>query len=651
MQLKYPNLFKPITIGNVTFKNRIFSAPISSIKISPEQTLTQENIAFFELRAKGGAATTTLGSANVVSSGSGHVQEIVLDNPAITFSLAHLSRSIKRHDSVPCIEFTHAGKYAGVPNLENPTPINKAYGPIDETINGTRVYQMNEQMLKDLAADYGKAAALAKKTGFEMINVHAGHGWLISQFLSPTNTRTDKYGGSFENRMRFPIMILESIREAVGPGFPLELRMNALEFYEQGHGLDEGIRIAKALQDYVEIIHVTVGNQEVPETYVRTHPDMFLPHGVNVELAAEIKKNVDIPVAVVGALTDPDKCEEIIRSGKADFVVMARALMADPFFPKKAKAGHDEDIVKCMRCFTCFDTALATRDTVCALNPVIGEEELYFSPPALPKKIKKVLVAGAGPGGMKAALTAAERGHKVTLCEASTHLGGQILYEKNVDFKKNYYEYAQCLIRQVEKNKNIEIKLNTKVDADFIEKTNPDALICAIGAKPIIPSIPGIDNENVVFCTELAKETPKIGNKVVIIGAGLVGTESAVHFLRENKDVTLIEARDDFAIDAPLFHKIGLAIELRKYDSQFDLMLNTKVKAVTNEGVVAISKDGDELTIPAETVFCAVGMQSRSSEVEALSQSIIEFRAIGDCVRPGKAKTAIHHGYYAGLDL
>ncbi len=208
---------------------------------------------------------------------------------------------------------------------------------------------------------------------------------------------------------------------------------------------------------------------------------MFYPHGLNAELAAEVKKNVHIPVAVVGAISDPEKAEEIIASGKADVVEMARALIVDPFFPTKVKEGRDEDIRKCMRCHVCFDTIINTRDTACALNPVIGEEELYFSPPAPPAKLKKVLIAGGGPGGMQAALSAAERGHEVILCEASSKLGGQILCEAHVDFKKNYYGFSQWLIHQLKKHDNVEIRLDTKVDSKLVEEIMPDSLICAIG--------------------------------------------------------------------------------------------------------------------------------------------------------------------------
>ncbi|MZI95726.1 FAD-dependent oxidoreductase [Vibrio sp. CAIM 722] len=648
MKLKYPHLFSPIKIGNITFKNRLFSAPVSLQELSPECFLSQENTAFFELRAKGGAANVTVGQSIVLEGGSPHTKELKLHDPLILPSLTHAARSIRRHNCIPSIELSHGGKYAGIPNLENPHPKYKPYGPMHEWENGVEVSELTEEMLLELVKAFGDSAALVKQAGFEMLMVHGGHGWLISQFLSPSNQRQDQYGGSLENRVRFPIMVLKAIREAVGEGFPIEFRMNGKELYEGGHDVAEAVRIAQAIEDYVDIIHISAGNQRVAETFVRTHPSMFVKHGCNVALAAEIKKHVNKPVAVVGALTEPDIAEEIIASGQADIVEMARALMADPFLPRKAMEGRDQDIRKCMRCHHCMDTIITTRDTACAINPVIGEEELYFSPAAMPETSKTVLIAGGGPGGMQAALSAAKRHHKVILCESTDKLGGQINCEAHVDFKKNYYGFSKWLVHQIAQYDNIEVRMNTKVDNALVEEINPDSLICAIGATPIKPNIPGIDDPRVVNCTELAKDVPNIGQNVVIIGAGLVGTESAIHFRREHKNVTLIEARDDFAIDSNVFHKMGLNIELRDH---IDVHVGTKVEAITAEGVVAINKQGERLVFPADTIFCSVGMKSREIEREELRQSILDFIPVGDCVRPGKVASAVHHGHYAAMDI
>ena len=649
MKTKYTHLFTPIKIGNVTFRNRIFCPPRSLQELSPERTLRSEDIAFFELTAKGGAADVTVGCANVLASGRAHYKELEMDNPSIMAGLHHVARTIRRHGAIPSIELGHGGKYAGLPNLENPHPDHPAYGPIYEVNNGTEVRQMDEGQIMEIVEAFGRSAAMIKSAGFEMVMIHGAHGWLIDQFLAPTNTREDKYGGCLENRLRFPIMILKAVREAVGPGFPIEFRMNASQDLPGGTDLEEAIKIAEGLQDYVDLFNISVGNQSNPECFVRTHPDMFRPHGLNVEMAAEIKKHVHVPVSTVGAISDLDLAEEYIASGKVDIVELARELMADPFMPTKAKEGRYEDIVKCMRCHYCFSTIIGPRDVACALNPVIGEEERYFCPPAPPKKLKKVLIAGAGVGGMQAALSAAERGHSVILCESSNQLGGMVLNEKHVDFKKNFYYFAHdYLPTQIKKNPNIEIRMNTKVDAALVEKIAPDSLICAIGATPIKPPLEGIEDERVIYATDLQRDDLAIGDRVVIIGGGLVGTESAVEFKNRGKKVAVIEMQNDYAIDANMFHKMALGIQVR---DGIDMHVSTKVKAITKEGVVAVDKDGNEMVFPADTILCAVGLKSRSAEVEALRDMVTEFVPIGDCVTVGQARTAIHHGYYAGLDL
>lgn len=649
MEMKYPHLFSPLKIGNLTLRNRIICSPISLPELTAECFPTTEDIAFYEMRARGGAAVVTLGDCIVESAtGQSHEKQTHIDDPMVVPSLTTNSRNIKRHGALAAIELSHGGKFAGIPNLENPNAKSEAFGPMDEIVNGYPVKQMPEEVILHLVQAYKTAAARARFAGYDIVVLHAGHGWLLSQFMSPTNQRKDQYGGSLENRLRFPILVAKAVREAIGPRMAIDFRMNFDELYEGGMHLDEAIRVAEIMQDYVDSLHISAGNQHVPNCFVRTHPSMFLPAGVNVEAAAEIRKHVRIPVIVVGGINDPAMAEEIIASGKADAVAMARTLIADPFWPQKAREGRDGDLVRCMHCFACMGSIIGLRDVVCALNPLAGRETEYEASRYPAPRSKRVLVAGGGPGGMYAAMTAARRGHTVTLCEASGALGGQILCEAHVDFKKDYYAFAQCLIRQVTEDPRITVRLNTPVTPELAEELKPDCLICAIGAAPIIPGIDGIDGPNVVFPTELRKEKPGIGQRVVIIGAGLVGCESAVHFRREGKQVTVVELRDDFAPDANAWHKMALGMEL---EDRICLRLGMAARRITPEGVVCINADGDEEFFPADTVFCAVGMRAPYSQVDALRNSAPEFRSIGDCNGPGKVQTAVAEGYYAAMDL
>ena len=647
----YPHLFAPIKIGGLTMKNRIFAAPASQPDMNPGTWFKKENVAYYEMRARGGAAVVNLGDV-VVHTRTGRAQphKPLMDDPTLVPSLSDVARAIRQHGAFPCIELSHCGKYANVDNLvAKQVAAYPAYGPNHEfNEDGVEIHEMPEEIILEVVKAFGDAAVTAKRCGFQMVMVHGGHGWLLHQFMAPTNHRTDKFGGSFENRMRLTLMVLDSVRAAVGPGFPIEFRMSGYEGVEGGYEVDYGVKIAQAVESRVDLIHVSAGIHDVPDAFVVTHPDMFKPHGVNVRLAAEIKKHVSVPVATIGGLSDPAQMEEIIASGKADIVEVSRALMADPFLPKKAQSGHGDDIVKCMRCFACMTNIPTTRNMRCALNPVIGRELEYQSPMPKAGVRKYVLVAGGGPGGMQAALTAARRGHRGVLCEAAGELGGEINCEKYVPFKQEYYAYGQHMARAV-KEAGVEIRLNTPVTQELVRREEPDALILAIGATPKVPDMQGIDSKKVVFAQELKKEKPNIGRHVVIVGAGLVGCETAVHLKEKGHEVVLVGRSGDYAKDAPMFHKTALKVKMQALG--LEIHLNTTAVKIGSEGVVCREKDGQELTFQADTVFCAMGMQARTEEVNALRALAPEVYTIGDCVQPGQVFWAVSGGYYAALDL
>lgn len=652
MKCKYPHLFQPIRLGSLLLKNRIFAAPASQPDVNPGVYLKKENVAYYEARAKGGAAVVNLGDT-VVHTRTGRAQphKPLMDDPAVVPSLSDAARAIRQHGAFACLELSHCGKYANVPNLVSKQTYNeKPYGPMEEiNPDGVKIYEMPEEIILEIVEAFGAAAATAKRCGFDLVMIHGGHGWLLHQFMSPNNNRADQYGGSFENRMRLTHMVLDRVRQAVGPGFPIEFRMSGEEGVEGGYGVDYGIQIAKSIESKVDLIHVSAGIHDVPDAFVVTHPDMFHP-GRNVWLAAEIKKHVSVPVATIGGLNDPAEMEEIIASGKADIVEVSRALMADPDLPLKARMGREDEIVRCMRCFACMTNIPTTRNMRCALNPTIGRELEVRNLPEKAPVSKLVLVAGGGPGGMKAAITAADRGHRVILCEASDRLGGQINCEGHIPFKKDYVAFRDYLIRMVERRQDaIEVRLNTPVNAQLAGEISPDAIIVAVGAQPIVPPIPGMDDPRVVFVDELRKENPSFGDRVVILGGGLVGCETAIWLRQQGKAVTVVEMRDTFAGDAPIFHKIGVRLQMEELG--VDLRLNTAAVAITEEGLKARSSAGEEFVFPADTILCAAGMRARHSVVEELMCAAPEVYPIGDCVRAGQVFWAVSGGYFAALDL
>lgn len=652
MQCKYPHLFSPLYLGNLMVKNRIFAAPASQPDVNAGVYFKKENVAYYEARAKGGAAVVNLGDT-VVHTRTGRAQphKPLMDDPAVVPSLSDAARAIRQHGAFACLELSHCGKYANVDNMvAKQVAKEKPYGPMNEiNPDGVQIYEMPEEVILEVVEAFGQAAATAKRCGFDLVMIHGGHGWLLHQFMSPNNNRTDRFGGSFENRMRLTHMVLDRVRQAVGRGFPIEFRMSGEEGVPGGYGVDYGIRIAKDIEKKVDLIHVSAGIHDVPDAFVVTHPDMFHP-GRNVHLAAEIKKNVSVPVATIGGLSDPAVMEEIIASGKADIIEVSRALMADPELPRKARMGREDEIVHCMRCFACMTNIPTTRNMRCALNPVIGRELELRNTPEKAAVSKRVLVAGGGPGGMKAAVTAADRGHQVILCEASDRLGGQINCEEHIPFKKDYVAFRDTLIRMVEqRSDSIQVRLNTPVTREVAEQIAPDAIIAAVGAKPVIPPIQGIDDKRVVFVDELRQPNPSFGDRVVILGGGLVGCETAIWLREQGKKVAVVEMQNDFAVDAPIFHKT--AVKLRMKELGVNLCLGTRAVAITDEGLLGQTQDGSEITFPADTILCAAGMKAQHQLVAELLTAAPEVYPIGDCVRAGQAFWAVSGGYFAALDL
>ena len=442
MERQYKHLSSPITIGQKTFRNRMFSAPMGGTDITNDGCIGPKSTAFYELRAKGGAAAVTVSECMVHKTDGSHAYRL---DESILNSLAgatYAADAIRRHGAISSLELSHSGMFAGT-YMTDKTKQHELvqYGPCDTVrADGVKVRALDEELITEIVHAYGHVASLAKRAGFEMVMIHGGHGWLINQFLSPLfNHREDEYGGSLENRCRFAIRVLKSVREAVGPDFLIEFRMSGSEFTEGGYGLEDGIEIAKMIEPYVDIIHVSAGTYQ--KTFGITHPSMFEEHGRNVFLAAEIKKHVSKPVATIGGLNDPEQLEDIIASGKADIVYMARALLADPFLPRKVVENRPEEIVKCLRCFTCMAERAATSTRRCTVNPLIGREIEGDEIQPAPTK-RKVVVVGGGPGGLYAAYTAARRGHDVTLYEKENEVGGILKSEQAISFKHEMYELS-----------------------------------------------------------------------------------------------------------------------------------------------------------------------------------------------------------------
>ena len=645
---KYPNLCAPITLGRVTFRNRMFSAPMGGTDITADCCVGPRTPGFYELRAKGGAAAVTASELVVhPKTDASHMFHLDLQPPGCLAGWTFLADAVSRHGAIPSVELSHSGQYAGTYLVDKDKKKGLTqYGPSDWVRpDGIPVKALTKEQIADIVKAYGDTAALCRRAGFQMVMVHGGHGWLINQFLSPAfNHRTDEYGGSFENRVRLAREVLTAVREAVGPGFPIEFRISGSELFEGGYTLEDGVKIAQAVEDLVDLIHVSAGSYQFG--FFNTHLPMFADHGANVYLAAEIKKHVSKPVATIGALNDPAQMEEIIASGKADVVYMARALLADPELPNKVMAGRDDEIVRCLRCFTCMAERPTTGTRRCTVNPLIGREcEGMDVQPAARKK--NVVVVGGGVGGMKAAITAAQRGHTVTLLEKEGELGGILKSEQALPFKYEMYQLGLTLARQMELE-GVNVRLNTLATPELVECLKPDALILAVGSSPIVPPLPGIHEDNVVVVNNYYLEKDKVGDNVVVLGGGLAGCECAVHLGMEGKTVHLVEMRDSLAVDCNIRHRPILMKQVEQYCTTH---LNHAGLEVTAEGLKCRDESGNEVLIPGDTVICAVGQRSNRDTVMALRSCAPWVREIGDCARVSNITNAVYQGYHAALDI
>ena len=665
----YPHLFEPIRIGKTLFRNRIFAAPNGCQYQYYGGVPSDEGIAFYERKALGGFAAVTIGECIVDSkTGQAHSYQLLLDNPLALPPMSAMAAAISRHGTVASVQLQHCGMFShlvyekggqllgpvdiAIPDIHNTNNDGHEVTPSPDGLRHVRA--MTEEEIEQLIRSFGKAAAFVKQCGFGMVMIHAGHGWGLAQFISKNiNTRKDRWGGeSLENRMRLPLAVIESVRKAVGPGFPIEVRISGAECLENGfiagngYDIEEGIAIAKMLDGHADIIHVSAGHHESAYAASVTHPGMFQEDGCNVKYAAEIKKHVKTPVATVGALVDPAFMEEIIASGKADIVNLGRESLADPDLPLKARMGKDEDIDRCMRCCACFSNSTRTRRRACAINPVIGhelEEKAGFPAP----KPKKVLVAGGGIAGMEAALTAARRGHKVILCERSDELGGVLKCEKLVPFKKRLDEYIKRQARRV-REEGVEIRLNTPVTKELAEQIAPDAIIAALGSAPVKPPIPGIDRDNVFGAEYIYTHPESAGSRIVILGAGLVGIELGIFLAGEGKEITLLEMLPSMNDGGNMVHMNNLRLQIE--EKKLQVHLSTRAVSIQEDGVLAEGISG-EMLFPADTVIYAVGQRSCSDEALLLRDCAPEFRMVGDCIAARNILAATTEAYNAARDI
>lgn len=644
MSVKYPKLFEPVTIAGTYFKNRIIASATGHLDVHGNRMSgyyhTPETVAYYERLAMGGAAVVTVGSCYVDREHSDFGNyHVYMDDPFALHGLYELSTAITRYGCVASAELIHAGLYA------NRSKGGKGYGPVAMNIEGREIVAMDEEMIQYTIGKFADAAVFARKCGFGMVTIHAGHGWLFSQFMNPNlNTRDDKWGGEpIENRARLTVEVCDAIRARLGRNFPIEVRISGSECYEGGYGIEDGVAFAKQLDGHCDLIHVSAGSHEVDSVFTITHPSMFLEEGCNGRFAAAVSAAVTkSKVVTVGGFSEPGLMEEYVAQGKADFVAMARQLIADPDYPNKIRSGREDEVLKCMRCLSCFSSVQNYGKFHCAINPKTGREyENKFSyPPAVKKK---VLVVGGGIGGMQAALTCAERGHSVILCEKSGRLGGALRCEEKVPFKVNLDRYINEQCRKIAANPNIELHTNCEVTPELAKSFGADVLIAAMGARPVVPTfLKGYDRENVMGAEEAYIHPEKTGESVIILGGGLVGVELGIYLAGMGKKVSIVELLPQLNDGGNHLHAKALRNEIR--DRNIDINLSTRALEVNEKGLLA-ERDGATVQFEGDTVIYAVGQRPLQAEAAALYDAAPEYYTLGDCVAPKNITNATSSAY------
>lgn len=663
----YKHVFSPITIKGVEFKNRIQTAPMVPCMATPEGWVTKEVIEFYRAFAKGGAGIVTVGDSAINwEHAMDHEGQLNLGDDNVKMGLDDLADEIQRYGAMISVELNHGGRFANSMNLATKglKPVSSTPKPaeIDEFFSKLQgktpgeVEEMSIPLINKTIQDYADAAGRCKDSGFKMVMIHGAHGMLPSQFLSSyVNKRVDRYGGSLENRARFCVELLEAVRRRVGENFIIEYRISADELVEGGMKPEEVIAFVHMIKDKIDILHVSVGMLPNPFTIPNMIQPLYNPYMQNVHYAEMFKKEFgdSLYITTVGSVMTLENAEEILASGKADFVAMARPFVADPEFMRKSVKGQEEDIRPCVRCNTCCGRSAFFKKTRCAVNPINGRETEYLGGKvAKADEKKKIMIIGGGPAGMQAALTSLERGHEVCLYEMETVLGGTLNHATDLSFKKDLKNYLDWLVRQTEKSA-ARIVLGTEATPEIVAKENPDALIIAVGATPFIPNIPGVDLPHVHWAGDVDCGRAEVGQKVVVVGGGLTGAESALALAMEGKEVTLLEMQghDMLLNGSSLINRFALQSLLMR--NKVKVVAHTKLEAIEANSVKTINHKLQWQTMEADTVVLALGMKPRKASIEALRHCLPETEVyiIGDGHQVGNVYTAVHAGFDTAVEL
>jgi 2,4-dienoyl-CoA reductase-like NADH-dependent reductase (Old Yellow Enzyme family)/thioredoxin reductase len=640
----FPNLFKPGHIGHMPVKNRIVMPPMVRNYADTKGRVTKKYIDHIVRIASGGVGTMILEASFIAPSGRGFTHQLGIHEDAMIAGLKKLAAAGHSYGAKIGIQLYHAGRQTS----QKKTGMKiMAPSAIPDPSSGEMPRVMTIADIKETMMAFADAARRAKAAGLDFVEIHGAHGYLITQFLSPfSNARTDAYGGSDENRFRFLKEVYEAVRMAVGSAYPVTVRLSGDELVKDGIHINDTIEIARRLEKLgADALHISAGNYA---SYAdgKMIPPMASPEGPLVEFAAAVNAAVKIPVIAVAKLGNPKFAEQILKDGKADFVAVGRTLLADPEWPDKLKEGRTAEVMPCISCNQgCISRLFAEEDVWCTVNPRTGRETMSMGKA---KRKLKVAVLGGGPAGLSAAMHASARGHRVVLFEKSGKLGGQLALAGAAPHREGWLDFRDAMIRAVRRQPNIDIRLRANVRPEHLKKEKIDALIVATGSYPIIPKIPGAEFSHVTTSRQVLADDKLLNGRVVVIGGGCAGMQTAEYAAARGHNVTVVEMTKDVATDMPSDEKVLMMKRLEGLNVR--ILTETKARDITKSSVTVSSKKGSQ-TLQANTAVICLGSLPIGVDMKAMKKAVKKIDVVGDAKEPRRVTEAVAEGMLAAVRL